>query len=292
MFFDLGSHPMQSSDPDKQAFEDSARDDAADDCGADKDRQFATSLARGLDVLRCFSAGQPALGNGEIADFTGLSKSTVSRLTYTLTQLGYLRRLPHTAKYELGAAVVTLAHPLVANIGIHRIAVPQMKELADHAHGWVSIGVRERTNIVYMETVSFDEPVPSKRDFGLTFPIVSSAIGHAYLAALPEADRAGLLNHIKLKTPKDWARYGGNVGDSLADYRNRGFCMRLGGYNPHVNTVAVPMRLHGEIVLFNCAVPVTSLGRGQLEFDIGPRLAELVRQVQAQIESAGEARNG
>src|SRR3546814_11280775 len=47
------------------------------------DRQFAMNLARGLEVLRAFSASAPLLGNREIADRTGLPKPTVSRLTYT-----------------------------------------------------------------------------------------------------------------------------------------------------------------------------------------------------------------
>src|SRR5690606_2344735 len=52
------------------------------------DRQFSMNLARGLEVLRAFSASSPLLGNREIADRTGLPKPTVSRLTYTLTLLG------------------------------------------------------------------------------------------------------------------------------------------------------------------------------------------------------------
>ncbi|MDH3232081.1 MAG: helix-turn-helix domain-containing protein, partial [Alphaproteobacteria bacterium] len=61
---------------------------AAGAAGA-KDRQFVTALARGLEVLRAFQEGGP-LGNQEIARRTGLPKPTVSRLTHTLKQLGYI----------------------------------------------------------------------------------------------------------------------------------------------------------------------------------------------------------
>ena len=54
------------------------------------DRKFVTALARGLEVLRVFTPTEGLLGNGEIAERTGLPKPTVSRLTYTLTKLGYL----------------------------------------------------------------------------------------------------------------------------------------------------------------------------------------------------------
>ncbi|MCO3057777.1 IclR family transcriptional regulator, partial [Pseudomonas aeruginosa] len=61
-----------------------------------KDRQFVTALARGLELLRCFTPRESLLGNQELARKTGLPKPTVSRLTHTLTRLGYLRHLPQS----------------------------------------------------------------------------------------------------------------------------------------------------------------------------------------------------
>ena len=75
-----------------------------------KDRQFVTALARGLEVLRCFRAENPILGNQEIAQKTGLPKPTVSRLTFTLTELGYLRYSKNLRKYQLGTAVLALGY--------------------------------------------------------------------------------------------------------------------------------------------------------------------------------------
>ncbi len=64
-----------------------------------KDRQFVTALARGLDILRAFHAGEGMLGNQEIAHRTGLPKPTVARLTHTLTELGYLNYIRRFRKY-------------------------------------------------------------------------------------------------------------------------------------------------------------------------------------------------
>jgi DNA-binding IclR family transcriptional regulator len=55
-----------------------------------RDRQFVNGLARGLEVLRAFRPDDGPLGNHALAERTGLPRSTVSRLTYTLTSLGYL----------------------------------------------------------------------------------------------------------------------------------------------------------------------------------------------------------
>src|SRR3972149_9794841 len=108
------------------------------------DRQFATTLARGLEVLRCFTPMEPMLGNKEISLRTGLPKPTVSRLTYTLTKLGYLRHNMRLGKYQLGSAVLSIGYPLLASMSIRQIARPFMKELADYTSGAVNMGIRDR----------------------------------------------------------------------------------------------------------------------------------------------------
>ncbi|MER2012659.1 MAG: helix-turn-helix domain-containing protein, partial [Psychrobacter alimentarius] len=45
------------------------------------DRQFITALARGLELLRCFTPQRPFLGNQELSQLTGLPKGTITRLT-------------------------------------------------------------------------------------------------------------------------------------------------------------------------------------------------------------------
>src|SRR5947208_1087739 len=76
------------------------------------DRKFVTALGRGLDVLRCFGPRDRWLANQEIAARTGLARPTVSRLVYTLTQLGFLRPAHRPPKYALGRAVSSVATPI------------------------------------------------------------------------------------------------------------------------------------------------------------------------------------
>ena len=85
-----------------------------------KDRQFVTALARGLDILRAFHAGEGMLGNQEIAHRTGLPKPTVARLTHTLTELGYLNYIRRFRKYELGASVLALGYAAISSMDVRR----------------------------------------------------------------------------------------------------------------------------------------------------------------------------
>ena len=90
----------------------------------EKDRNFITALARGLDILRAYRPGETELTNTDFAERTGLPKPTVSRLTYTLTLLGYLTRDPALQKYRLGSGVLSLSHPVLAGAQVRQVARP------------------------------------------------------------------------------------------------------------------------------------------------------------------------
>ena len=72
--------------------------------------QFIASLARGLEILRCFTATTQILGNQELSQLTGLPKPTIARITNTLVSLGYLKQLPNSTKYTLDTGVLALGY--------------------------------------------------------------------------------------------------------------------------------------------------------------------------------------
>ncbi|OAJ52819.1 IclR family transcriptional regulator [Paraburkholderia ginsengiterrae] len=247
----------------------------------DGDRQFATTLARGLDILHCFTPRESQLGNAELAARTGMTKATISRFTYTLTRLGYLRVNRMNNKFQLGSAVLSLGYPLLASMSVRQIARPSMKELADQIRGSVSLGMRDRLNVVYLESSRSATPLGLPADIGLSYPIVRTAMGRALLAALPAERREALCNEIAVKSPHDWSTFRDRVLSSVDYYYERGFCVSYGDLRREVHAVAVPMKpsADGEILAFNCGVPSYSLKDKQLESDTGPRLLSIVRSV-------------
>ena len=248
------------------------------------DKQFATTLARGLEILRCFTPEGPILGNKDLAERTRLPKPTVSRFTYTLSRLGYLKADHISSKYQLGPAVLAIGYPLLATLSLRQLARPAMKELADYAGGSVSMGIRDRLNIVYVET-SRSNSMFSRQlsDIGLSQPIAATAIGRAYLAACAPADREAICNEIRIKTPEDWERHQRKIQQSRSDFERYGFCLSWGDLRRDVHAVGVPLRRlgSGEIVVFNCALQSFLVKPGQIRADIGPRLAAMVRGLAA-----------
>src|ERR1700749_318448 len=113
------------------------------------DRSFVVALSRGLDVLRAFQPNDGLLGNQEIAARTKLPKPTVSRLTYTLSKLGYLTPVPRFEKYQLAPAALALGYSALANLGVRHLSEPYREELMRETGGAVAVGGRDRLSMIY-----------------------------------------------------------------------------------------------------------------------------------------------
>jgi DNA-binding IclR family transcriptional regulator len=248
-----------------------------------QDKQFATTLARGLEILKCFTPEMPVLGNKELSARTGLPRATISRFTYTLQRLGYLRMAPHQQKFQLGSAVLSLVHPLLANMYIRQLARPIMLQLAEEVGGSVALGVRDRLNIVYVEAARSQAIyAPPYTETGYAHPIAATSIGRAYLAGCDQRTRAMIINEIQVKTPDVWKRYKSSVERALDDFLRLGFCVSSDFFRSNILGVGAPLRrtIDGEIYVMNCAVYADSVSVSQLEKSVGPKLLAVARRVE------------
>ncbi len=254
--------------------------------GEESERQSVRALARGLEILRCFKPGDRFLGNQEISQRTGLPKPTVSRLTYTLTGLGYLNYSEKYGKYYLGTSVLALGYTMLANMDVRKIARPFMRELGEYAQASVSIGVQDRLNMLYVEAYRSSSTVTLTLDVGSQIPIATTSMGRALLCALPEQERVELLEHIRVRSGELWPKIEAGFLQARKDYEERGVCFSLGDWKKDVHAVATALvpADGSRILVFNCAGAAFQLRRHMLEDDIGPRLLNLVTNVQEALD--------
>jgi DNA-binding IclR family transcriptional regulator len=255
-----------------------------------KDRRFVTALARGLELLRCFGPGDRHLGNQELARRSGLPKPTVSRLTHTLTELGYLRaalpgRGAGAAGYTLGPGVLALGYALLAGMDVRRVARPLMQSLAEHTGASVSLGMRDGLGVVYLDTYRSASSASVQLDVGSRLPLAATSMGRAYLGALTVEERRPLLEELRRADPSGWAAAKKGIDQSLRDLARLGFCFSLGDWRKDVHAVAVPLRPadRSDPFMFSCSGPAFEMGRARLEAEIGPRLLNLVGNVRSAL---------
>lgn len=262
--------------------------DRATGGSAENEGKFVEALARGLEVLNCFHCGDRFLGNQEISKKTKLPKSTVSRLTFTLAELGYLSFSEPHNKYCLGTAMIALGYNMLARMAIRRIARPLMQGLAEHTRASINLGIRDQLNMIYVDTYRNSSTFTIQLDVGSQVPIATTSMGRAYLCAMPEEERLAVMDRIRAGDEQNWPAIREGIEKALGEYRELGFCLSLGNWRSEVHAIAVPLLLEdGSIMVFSCSGASFQLPRELLVNDIAPRVINLVGNVRTALSFAG-----
>ena len=243
------------------------------------DRKFITALGRGLDVLRCFGPRDRWLANREIAARTGLARPTVSRLAYTLTQLGFLRDVHSPRKYALGGAAVSLGYLALTQIDIRRTARPLLHALSQQTNASVHLAINDGLHMQVVDT--YWHSAVFVIDIGSQVSVVTTSLGRAYVCALSDEERKAILEEIRARRPAEWPLVKKRFEDARRDYEQYGFCLGLGD----VNAVAAPFDPGDgtKPVVVGCSGAAFQLGSDRLKRDIGPRLLALVGNLRSAL---------
>lgn len=268
-----------------------ARADATPAARDPQDRHFVTALARGLKVLSCFKSGEERLGNQELAQRCQLPKSTVTRLTHTLTRLDYLHHVEESGRYRLGVAALALGGTTLARLDVKEVSRPLMQALANETSTLVSLGTRDDLAMLYIENCRGYSLVTLRLEIGSRIPLASTAMGRAYLAGAEPALRQGLEERLRALDPLQWPRLQAGIDRAVADLAAHGCCSSFGDWHAEIHAIAVPLRTGQGLppMVVNAACPATATSAETLTRLVQPRLIETVRAIEAQLGLAPDA---
>ncbi len=244
-----------------------------------EDRHFVTALARGLDVLSAFRPGETWLANHEIAERCRLPRSTVTRLTYTLTKLGYLHFVEDVGKYRLGSRLMALGTVALGGLSVRQIARPAMRELAVVSNATVGLGVRDNLSMRYVEIARGPAAIALNIDVGARLSMVRSSMGRAFIAALTPAERDRLFHELKMLDPLAWPKMEGILNRALEEHERYGCSCSFGEWQENVSAIALGFRPGGGLppMAINCGAPTVISSPEFLLNEVRPRLREVIR---------------
>ena len=239
-----------------------------------EDRHFVTALARGLDVLSAFRPGETWLANHEIAERCRLPRSTVTRLTYTLTKLGYLHFVEEVGKYRLGSRLMALGTVALGGLSVRQIARPAMRDLANMSNASVGLGVRDNLSMRYVEIARGPAAIALNIDVGARMSMTRSSMGRAFIAALTPAERDRLFHELKMLDPLAWPKMEGMLNRALEEHERLGCSCSFGDWQENVSAIALGFRPGGGLppMSVNCGAPTVILDEGFLLDEVRPRL--------------------
>jgi len=247
-----------------------------------QDPNFVHSLAKGLEILSAFSEGE-MLGNQQLVSLTGMPKATVSRLTSTLTALGYLRVDPRTRKLLMGSRLLGMGVSVQRKIGLQRLARPLLERLSADTGLSLTMGTRDRLGLVVLEAIRppAETRLVTNVDAGTVLPIAETAIGLAYIVAAPLREQSSLLKALSQRFAQDWPQIRERIETAHAEYARYGFITTQRSWNRDVNGVAIPFHstARNTLYVFNFAGPATRMPLKRMRRELGPLLLQLEQEL-------------
>ena len=245
-------------------------------------------VSRAFDVLRCFEGHEARLGNLEISNRCGLPRSTVSRLTHTLTRMGQLVYLPRDQKYRIGPSAVAMSTSMMKGLQLRNLIRLRLQDVADRLPGTVGFVVPDRFHLVYLEYARAANALGLYETTGSRIAMASTAAGHAYTAALaPEVGDAFLAemereisDGAKLLRPR--------IEDNRRFLREHGYVVACGLWSPHINGLAVPLwsPQYQTFVVVTIGLLAAMFDEKRLHREVAPQMIQLGAAIAGLLEGA------
>lgn len=238
------------------------------------------ALERGMVLLRAFLGGAVDLTNAELAERCGLPRSTVSRLTRSLVDGGFLEFDTAQSVYRLAPVCLSLAAGYHHGHGAFAAVLPLLRDAAQREKVNVGLCVQDGTHMVYL--ASFREgrgPVKRVVNAGTRTPIAFFSSGHALIAALPAPARQCLFERLAETHGAQWPAARARIEQSIAQCAAQGFCTlpSIPGLVGLATTLRTP---DGTI----CSVLLTAPERE--DGGHAPELPEVLRRLAREMQEA------
>lgn len=163
-----------------------ARDSAPTPDGPVPGDSYVQSFARGLQVIRSFSAQAPRQTLSDVAAATGLTRAGARRILLTLQTLGYVES--DGRLFALTPRILDLGFAYLSSMPIWSLAEPELEALARQVQESCSIAVLDGTDVVYVMRVPVQKIMRVTLGVGSRLPAWCTSMGRLLLGGLPEAE--------------------------------------------------------------------------------------------------------
>jgi IclR family transcriptional regulator, pca regulon regulatory protein len=205
---------------------------------------FVQSFARGLEVIRSFSAAAPRQTLSEVAARAGLTRAGARRILLTLQTLGYVET--EGRQFLLTPRILDLGFAYLSSMPIWDLAEPVMEALTDEVHESCSAAVLDGMEIVYVLRIHTHKIMSTNIGVGSRLPACWTSLGRMLLAALPpdelrsrlaSAPRQAYTQHTALDDETLLAR--------IEAARDQGWCLVNQELEEGLISIAAPLKDRG-----------------------------------------------
>jgi len=246
---------------------------------------YVQSFARGLAVIRSFSAATPQQTLSEVAQRTGLTRAGARRILLTLAQLGYVQS--HGRQFSLTPRILDLGFAYLSSLPLWNLAEPVMEALVEELKESCSAAVLDGADIVYVLRVPTHKIMSINLGIGSRLPAFCTSMGRTLLAELDEAALERLLaahppSARTARTITDPAR----LHDELVAVRRQGWCLVDQELEEGLVSLAAPIRDRAgrAIAALNISGQAARTPAAHMVKHFLPRLTQAAQQISQMLQ--------
>jgi IclR family pca regulon transcriptional regulator len=251
-------------------------------------RYFIRSLAKGLSVLQTFAEVGRPITLSELAQALGTTNATATRLCYTLTELGFIRR-DGQKRYHLTPKVLTLGYPDICSLDWQDIARYYLECLFEAVQETVNLSILEGPEILYLIRVRKRKYLPFDIWIGTRLPVYCTAMGKVLMAMGPPEKTRPILEGMEFRpltayTIMDMDRFVGEIKTVL----KKGYAVNDEELSIGNRAVAAPVldEQGHAVAAINIAVPTSQYSRIELEENLAPHVVRVAGQISNALHRA------
>ena len=247
-------------------------------------RDYVSSLARGLEVLRAFNRTRRKMTLSEVASETGNTRAGARRILLTLVREGYA--VADGKLFDLTPQVLELGYSVLSSKGVWDIARPFIDHLSEEIQESVSAAVLDKHDVVYVSGAQYHRILSIGITVGARFPAASTATGRVLLAAEPTETWDAMISDLPLTKmtehtvtdPKKFRRI-------LEDVREKGWCLVNEELEIGLTSIAVPLYNRSGVLAgaLNVGAPTIRMTPETMVETVLPRLQETVEHISRAI---------
>jgi len=254
----------------------------------DRGSEHVQSLARGLSVIKAFSATSPELTLSEVARATGLTRAAARRFLLTLVDLGYVRT--DGRLFALSPRVLDLGYAYLSGLSLPEMAEPHLERLVAEVRESASVAVLDDEDVVYVARVATSRIMRVTINIGTRFPAHCTSMGRVLLAWLPPGDLDAYLGRV------EFHRFTPNTITSptalkteLEKVRAQGWAMVDQELEEGLRSIAVPVRERSGRVsaAINISSHASRTTPESARLDLLPPLLATVARVETDLHASG-----
>lgn len=246
------------------------------------------TLLRGLMLLEMIGNAADGATLPELAASTELDRRTVTRLLDTLLDSGWTYWSSEDRTYRLAGKALALSHDESNRVDLRALATSHLSQLCDLWHETVCLGAVDGNDVVCLERVLPNREVRVVSTPGQRMPITRTALGKAYLAALPAEEAEWLARELSdvgraARTAPDTSAF----RQDLARTVERGYAVDLAEADPDITCVgsAVTDVTGRPVAMIGVSAPTYRM-RGQID-RVGQSCALAATSISVTLGDAG-----